>query len=129
MNVDGRDQLFLTGCNLFSSFDPLTGKTLWEVKGATTECVTSTVTDGQRVFSSGGYPKNHLAAVLADGSGTVVWETKDRVYVPSLLVRDGYLFGVLDAGIATCWKSDTGKEQWKKRLAPSSAPRQCWWVT
>lgn len=116
LNVAGRDQLFLTGCNLFSSFDPLDGKTLWEVKGATTECVTSTVTDGQRVFCSGGYPKNHLAGVLADGSGKIVWETKDRVYVPSLLARDGYLFGVLDAGVAACWKSDTGKEQWKKRL-------------
>src|SRR5215475_13377562 len=73
-----------------------------------------TVTDGERVFSSGGYPKNHLAAVLADGSGKLVWETKDRVYVPSLLARNGYLFGVLDAGVAVCWKSDTGKEMWKK---------------
>ncbi len=116
LNVAGRDQLFLTGCNLFSSFDPRKGTTLWEVKGATTECVTSTVTDGERVFCSGGYPKNHLAAVLADGSGKVAWETKDRVYVPSLLARDGYLFGVLDAGVAACWKSDTGEQTWKKRL-------------
>ena len=116
LNVAGRDQLLLTGCNLFSSFDPLSGKTLWEIKGATTECVTSTVTDGERVFCSGGYPKNHLAAVLADGSGKIAWETRDRVYVPSLLARDGHLFGVLDAGVAVCWKSDTGQEQWKKRL-------------
>ncbi|HEY2839829.1 MAG TPA: PQQ-binding-like beta-propeller repeat protein [Pirellulales bacterium] len=116
LNVAGRDQLFLTGCNLFSSFDPLSGKTLWEIKGATTECVTSTVTDGERVFCSGGYPKNHLAAVLANGSDKIVWETKDRVYVPSLLARDGFLFGVLDAGVAVCWKSDTGEAPWKKRL-------------
>ena len=116
LNAAGRDQLLLTGCDLFSSFDPLSGKTLWEIEGATTECVTSTVTDGKRVFSSGGYPKNHLAAVLADGSGEIVWETRDRVYVPSLLARDGYLFGVLDAGVAVCWKSDTGEQQWKKRL-------------
>ena len=33
LNVAGRDQLFLTGCNLFSSFDPHSGETLWEVKG------------------------------------------------------------------------------------------------
>jgi len=116
LNVDGRDQLFLTGCDLVSSFDPGSGKTLWEIPGATTECVTSTVTDGQHVFCSGGYPKNHLAAVLADGSGKIAWETKDRVYVPSLLARDGYLYGVLDAGVAVCWKSDTGEQVWKKRL-------------
>lgn len=117
LKVAGRDQLLMTGCNLLSSFDPLTGSTLWEVKGATTECVTSTVTDGTRIFSSGGYPKNHLSAVAADGSGKIVWENKDRVYVPSLLERDGYLFGVLDAGMAACWKSDTGEQKWKKRLS------------
>lgn len=116
LHVAGRDQLFLSGCNLFSSYDPLDGHTLWDVKASTTECVTSTVTDGTRVFCSGGYPKNHLAALLADGSGTIAWETKDRVYVPSLLVREGHLFGVLDAGVATCWASDTGKQVWKKRL-------------
>lgn len=116
LHVAKRDQLFLTGCNLFTSLDPLTGKAIWEVKGATTECVTSTVSDGERVFSSGGYPKNHLAAVQADGSGKLDWETKDRVYVPSLLARDGHLFGVLDAGVAVCWKSDSGEQPWKERL-------------
>jgi len=116
LHVDGRDQLLMTGCDHFSSFDPLSGKTLWEIDGATTECVTSTVTDGTRVFCSGGYPKNHMAAVLADGSGKIVWETTNRVYVPSLLAIEGHLFGVLDAGVAACWKSETGQELWKKRL-------------
>ncbi|MBV8882234.1 MAG: PQQ-binding-like beta-propeller repeat protein [Planctomycetaceae bacterium] len=116
LNAGGRDQLILTGCDRVSSFEPLTGKVLWEAAGATTECVTSTVTDGARVYSSGGYPKNHLAAVNADGSGTIAWETKDRVYVPSLLIRKGMLFGVLDAGTAACWAADTGKELWKARL-------------
>jgi outer membrane protein assembly factor BamB len=54
--------------------------------------------------------------VRADGSGKVEWENNTRVYVPSLLVKDGHLFGVLDAGIAACWKCDTGKEQWKGRI-------------
>jgi hypothetical protein len=116
LNVAGRVQLLLIGCDLVSSFDPLSGKKLWEVPGATTECVTSTVTDGKLIFTSGGYPKNHLAAVKADGSGQVVWESKSRVYVPSLLLRDGYLYAVLDAGVAMCWKASTGEEVWKNRL-------------
>ena len=124
LTIGGRDQLLLTGCDLVSSYDPMTGKVLWETPGATTECVTSTVTDGTHVFSSGGYPRNHLAAVRADGSGKIAWETKDRVYVPSLLLRGGHLFGVLDAGTAACWASDTGKERWKARLGGtfSSSP-------
>ena len=124
MHVAGKDQMVMTGCDLFSSFEPLTGNTIWEVPGATTECVTSTVTDGKRVFSSGGYPKNHISAVLADGSGKLDWENESRVYVPSFLVRDGALFGVLDAGIAVCWSAETGKELWKNRLGgtASSSP-------
>ncbi len=124
MHVAGKDQMVLTGCDLFSSFEPLTGKTIWEVPGSTTECVTSTVTDGKRVFSSGGYPRNHMSAVLADGSGKLDWENESRVYVPSLLVREGMLYGVLDAGIAVCWSAETGKELWKTRLGGtfSSSP-------
>ncbi len=124
LHAAGKDQLIMTGCDKVSSFDPLTGKTIWEIQGATTECVTSTVTDGNLVYTSGGYPKNHMSAVRADGTGKVVWENSSRLYVPSLVIHDGYLYGVLDAGIATCWKADTGKEMWKHRLGGtfSSSP-------
>ncbi len=116
LNVAGREQLLFTGCDLVTGMDPLTGKKLWEIPASTTECVTSVVTDGQLIFTSGGYSKNHMSAVRADGSGKIVWENNTRVYVPSMLVRDGYLYAVLDAGFATCSKCDTGKEVWRGRL-------------
>ena len=116
LHVAGRDQLVFTGCDLIASYEPLTGKKLWETEGATTECVTSTVTCGELVFSSGGYPRNHVSAVRGDGSSDLVWENTTRVYVPSMLVRDGYLYAVADAGTAICWKCDTGEEMWKGRL-------------
>lgn len=116
MNVAGREQLFMIGCDLVAGLDPMTGKKHWEIKGSTTECVTSTVTDGKLIYTSGGYPKNHISAVHADGSGKVAWENGARVYVPSMLVHNGYLYAVLDAGIAMCWKCDSGAEMWKGRL-------------
>lgn len=124
LNVAGKDQLFLTGCDFVTSLDPLTGEPFWEVEGATTECVTSTVTDGTHVFTSGGYPKNHMSAVVADGSGKVAWENNVRTYVPSMLTKGDRLFAVLDAGVATCWDSRSGKEIWKGRLGGtfSSSP-------
>ena len=124
VRADGKEQLVFTGCDLVSSFDPLTGKKLWEIDGATTECVTSTVTDGKLLFTSGGYPDNHVSAVKADGSGTVVWRNSTRVYVPSMLLKDGKLHAVTDAGVAVCWEAATGKEQWKGRLGGtfSSSP-------
>ncbi len=114
--VAGKPQLFLTGCDLVTSLDPATGNVNWEAAGATTECVTTTVTDGARIFTSGGYPKNHVSAVSADGTGKLVWENNSRTYVPSMLLHEGTLFAVLDAGVAICWDSETGKELWKGRL-------------
>lgn len=111
----GREQLILTGCDLVESLDPKSGEILWQTKGSTTECVTSTVTDGTHVYSSGGYPKNHVAAYRAD-TGKVAWEINTRLYVPSLVIDAGHLFAVTDSGIAVCWKADTGKEIWKERL-------------
>ncbi len=123
-HLDGRDQLILTGCDLVTSLDPLTGEVLWEIPGATTECVSTTVTDGTHVYSSGGYPKNHVAAIVADGSGKVAWEINKRIYVPSMVIRDGYLYVTFDDGIAGCINAATGEEVWKKRLGGtfSSSP-------
>ncbi len=124
LHVGGKDQLILVGCDLVVSFDPLTGGINWETEGATTECVTSTLTDGNLIYTSGGYPKNHMSAVKADGSRELVWENKERLYVPSLVIKAGCLFGVLDEGIALCWQADTGKQLWKSRLGGtfSSSP-------
>ncbi|MFO1019979.1 MAG: PQQ-binding-like beta-propeller repeat protein [Planctomycetales bacterium] len=116
LHVAGKDQVICTGCSLIASYDPLTGKKNWEVPGSTDECVTSTVTDGELVFSTGGYPRNHMEAIKADGSKKIVWSTTNRLYVPSMLIKDGYLYGTQDGGIATCWKADTGKKIWDKRL-------------
>lgn len=124
LHAAGNDQLVMVGCDQVVSYDPLTGETNWETEGATTECVTSTLTDGKLVFTSGGYPENHMSAIHADGSGKLAWKNDSRLYVPSLVTKDGYLYGVLDAGIAVCWEAATGKEMWKARVGGtfSSSP-------
>lgn len=124
LRVGDRDQAVLVGCDRVVSYDPLTGETIWETAGATTECVTSTLTDGRLIYTSGGYPLNHMSAITADGEPVVAWENSERLYVPSLVIREGYLYGVLDAGIAVCWNAASGEEMWKRRLGGtfSSSP-------
>ncbi len=114
--LGGRPQVVLAGCNLVTSFDPLTGRKIWETAGSTEETVVTAASDGQRVFISGGYPRNHIAALAADGSGTVIWQSPTRLYVPTLLVRGGHLFGVLDTGVAFCWRADSGEEVWREKV-------------
>jgi outer membrane protein assembly factor BamB len=76
------------------------------------------------VLTSGGYPRNHVAAVRADGSGRSAWENNVRVYVPSMLIQDDILYAVTDDGVAMCWRAATGEELWKGRLGGtfSSSP-------
>ncbi len=116
LQAAGRTQVVLGGCNLVSAFDPQTGRKLWEIEGATEECVTTAVTDGRRVFVSGGYPRNNVTAVEADGSGRIAWQNSTRVYVPSMLVSAGHVYAVLDAGQVVCWRSDTGVELWREKV-------------
>ncbi|MDH3584489.1 MAG: PQQ-binding-like beta-propeller repeat protein [Phycisphaerae bacterium] len=117
LTAAGREQLIMIGTERVSSFDPNTGERIWEVKGATKECVTSTVTNGELVYSSGGWPKNHVVAHRADGTGEVVWSNSVRIYVPSMIIHKGHLFAINGAGIAYCWDAATGKEAWKARLS------------
>jgi len=112
----GKTQVVVAGCNLVSSYDPESGKKLWEIEGSTEETVVTAVTDGSRIFVGGGYPKNHTVAIEADGSGRIAWQNGNRQYVPSMLVRDGHLYAVLDAGQAVCMKSDTGEELWREKI-------------
>ena len=124
LHIDGKDQLIFSGCDLVTSLNPMTGEEYWEIEGATTECVTTSVTDGVHIFTSGGYPKNHVSAVRADGTGRVDWELNTRVYVPSMLQHRGYLYATLDAGVASCFRCEDGAEVWKARLGGtfSSSP-------
>jgi outer membrane protein assembly factor BamB len=116
LNVAGKTQMVIAGCRLVSSFDPTSGRKLWEIEGSTEETVVTAVTDGHRVFVGGGYPNNHVVAVEADGTGQIAWQHGMRLYVPSLLVREGHVYAVNDSGQALCWKSDTGDQVWKEKV-------------
>ena len=116
LNIDGRDQVVLVGCDRVVSYDPLSGTVNWEAEGATTECVTSTVTDGQHVVTSGGYPSKHISVMRGDGSGTVLWRNETQVYVPSMLLHGGHLYAVTDNGEALCYELATGNLAWEHRL-------------
>jgi len=119
LDVAGRKQLVISGCNLFASYDPGTGKALWSSRTTTTECVGTVVSAGDLVFASGGYPDNLTVCVNARKPGEVVWKKPIRTYVPSMVAFGGHLYTVTDRGIGYCWETATGKEKWKARIGKS----------
>ena len=101
---------------MIGGYDPNTGKLIWSSPVTTQETVGSAITDGTRIFASGGWPKNETACILADGSGELVWRNSIRTYAPSMLVTDGYVYTMTDKGIAYCWDAETGKTMWREKL-------------
>ena len=121
-NVAGKDQLFISGCDMIASYDPATGRPLWSQPCLTMATCGTVVWDNDTVYASGGYPKRQTVAVKADGSGNIPWSNGTKCYEQSMLLHDGHLYAVDDNGIAYCWHAKSGREKWKTRLqGPVSA--------
>lgn len=123
--VGGKEQLLISGCDRVASYDPATGEQLWSTSClAETTCGTIVV-DKDKVYASGGYPDRQTICLSADGKK--IWENQTKIYEPSMLAVDDYLFAVSDDGIAYCWSGQEGNVLWRKRLGGnfSASPVLC----
>ncbi len=116
-NVGGRDQLLISGCDQVTSYDPATGKELWNTPCLAEATCGTIVTSGDLIFASGGYPKRETVCLSADGK--ILWSDKTKIYEPSMLADGEQLYGVTDDGIAYCWSASSGDVLWKSRLRGS----------
>ena len=120
--IDGKDQLVLSGSHTVSSYNPDDGSLVWTVDGPTEQFVSSMVYDGSHFYLSAGFPTYHVMAIDPTGTGNVtdshvVWhETNAKCYVPSPVVVGERLFVADDHGIANCFNTQTGERLWRARL-------------
>ena len=120
--VAGRDQILIGGCHLVAGFDPTNGRRLWATKATTMATSGTLVWHDDLVFASGGFPDAETVCVKADGSGDIVWRNTQKCYEQSMIVYQGFVYAMNDAGIMFCWRGSDGKEMWKHRLqGPISA--------
>lgn len=115
-NVAGKKQLLTSGGKSVSSYNPDNGEQLWTVPASWDVTCGTMVWDGDMVFASGGYPTKQTLGINAK-DGKVVWTNRIKVYEQSMLVVDGHVYGVDEAGVAYCWRASDGTEAWKARVA------------
>jgi outer membrane protein assembly factor BamB len=124
-NLGGRDQLIISGCDAVTSYDPATGDEIWRTPCISEATCGTAITDGDRIFASGGYPDKETVCLSADGKK--LWSNNTKIYEPSMIAGNGCIFAVSDDGIAYCWDSESGNTQWKERLGGnfSASPMLC----
>ncbi len=117
------DQVISPGAFRAVSYEPRTGKELWQVRyGDGFSNVPRPVYGGGLVYICTGFQEPSLLAVRLDGRGDVtkshiVWSIKRGVpRTPSPLLVGEELYFINDNGVAACVDAKTGAEHWRVRI-------------
>jgi outer membrane protein assembly factor BamB len=126
-----RPELIVNATKAVRSYDPETGKLLWECRGPATSITTPVPTfmNGLIIVSSGFIreqvrpitafrPGSSGDITLKEGetsSNAIVWRQNiGAPYIPSPIAYDGRIYVVLDQGFISCYDAGTGKEIYGK---------------
>jgi len=114
---DGKAEVVVAATGKIRSYDPASGKVLWECGGLTRNVIPSPVTDNELVYCTSGFQGNALLAIklgkTGDLTGTdaISWtHKKSTPYVPSPLLYNGKLyFFANNNAMLTCMEAKTGQ--------------------
>ena len=121
----GREQVVIIGPHNTRSYDPATGRRLWEVVGPATYCAATCAFNNEMIFATAGHPQHALFGIRADGTGNVTethiaWRSDRKAgYVPSPLYANGLVYAVSDKGLFRCYDARNGKVIWEQRMKAS----------
>ena len=122
--IGGQVQIISPGSGFVAAYAPSDGRELWRVQyGEGYSVVPRPVYDGERLYLSSGFDAATALAVRPAGATGDVSEShvdwivkKGAPHTPSMILSNGLLFMVSDAGIATCADSKTGEAVWSERI-------------
>jgi len=115
------------------AYDAATGKELWRIDEPTNHSggTVPVVGDGL-VYYQTGFPRGQLLAVRPDGRGDatathVAWRLARSVpSKPSILLKDGLIYMIGDAGVASAVDAKSGDVVWSARVAGSYSASPIW---
>lgn len=139
--IDGLPTLLSQGAKALYAYNPTSGEELWRVEERLNHSGSTRPLYGLgMVFVPSGFSQGQLLAIRPGKKGEVidanadtspgttlqvVWKAKRSIpKKPSLLLHDGLIFGIEDAGIASCWDAKSGEMVWNERVGGdySAAP-------
>ena len=129
--VDGRDQLLMSWPQRLVSFEPSTGRELWNCGGLNDLVYTSPLHENGVAVAMGGYGGKAIA-VRTGGQGDItesrrLWQNpKTRQRIGSGVIHENHIYILTDPGIAECWELQSGKLVYEERLTGAGKDNTSW---
>lgn len=124
---NGRTEIVVSATNRVRSYDPDTGKVLWESAGLGANAIPVPVSHNQMVYVMSGYRDPKLMAIKLGqqgditGSDAIVWShTRGLAYTASPVLFDGKLYVVTDNGLMTAFNATTGEPYYAQTRLPKT---------
>lgn len=122
LRENGKTQLVSAAGDAIQAHDAATGELIWTVYSQGEGVTPSIVLGDGLIYTCSGFEAPTIRVVRPGGSGDVTkthvaWEQIQGVpSLSSLLVVDGRVYAVTEAGILSCFDAKTGEQLWKKRI-------------
>lgn len=113
---EGRTEIIVSATNKVRSYDPETGKVLWESAGLGANAIPVPVYQNGLVYVMSGYRDPKLMAIKLGrqgdltGSDAIAWShTRGLAYTASPVLYENKLYVVTDNGMVTAFNATTGE--------------------
>jgi len=123
---DGRTEIIVSATNRVRSYDPATGKVLWESAGLGANVIPVPVHQNGMVYVMSGYRDPKLMAIKLGrqgdltGSDAIVWSHRGLAYTASPVLYEGKLYVVTDNGMLSAFNATTGQPYYAQTRLPKS---------
>jgi outer membrane protein assembly factor BamB len=124
---NGRTEIIVAATNKVRSYEPRTGKILWESGGLGSNVIPVPVTHNGMVFVMSGHREPKLMAIKLGregdltGSDAIAWShTRGIAYTASPVLHDGKLYIVTDNGMVTAFNATTGEPYYAQTRLPKT---------
>jgi len=119
IEVNGKPQIISPGADMVNALDPATGKEIWRARYEGYSVVPKPVFGDGLLFISSAFDTPEVLAIDPTGSGDITeshvrWiEPKYAPKTPSMILEDGLLYMVTDAGLVACREAKSGEKLWE----------------
>jgi outer membrane protein assembly factor BamB len=124
----GRTEIVVSATNKVRSYDPQTGKVLWEAAGLGANVIPVPVYENGTVYVMSGYREPKMMAIKLGkqgdltGSDALVWShTRGVPYTASPVLHDGKLYVVTDNGMVSAFNATTGEPYYAQTRLPKAS--------